>query len=226
MSVLPRRSPLPRNCQAGDAIRDCIAAQLLAATLLCWVATGAGPAHAHGSVTPGADLCLIEIGYFRAHFKIYQPARHGHDDFCEDLPTAGYSVFVMEYEHAGLNTAAIDFRIIENPTDLGRFTRLTDVRGLGDLEALTVYHHPAAPQADVFTAAHRFAGTGEFVGIVTVTAPNSGKSYTAVFPFEVGYTDWGYWPYIVVVAILLQLNFLGFSGRLAPLWQRLRGRGK
>jgi hypothetical protein len=53
------------------------------------------PASAHGSVTPDADLCLIRIGFFRAHFKVYLPETRGHDDFCEDLPDIGSSIFVM-----------------------------------------------------------------------------------------------------------------------------------
>ena len=174
-------------------------------------------AFAHGSVTPDADLCVIQIGYFKAHFKVYLPGTHQHEDFCEDLPGIGNSVFVMEYEHDGLAKTPIDFRIIENVTGHGRFTNLGHIEAIGDLERITVFHHPAAIQADVFTVGHEFDKPGDFVGIVSVTRPDGGGFYTAVFPFEAGYTGFGYWPWIIAGLLLLQLNYLWMSGRLNTL---------
>jgi len=170
--------------------------------------------NAHGSVTPDADICIIQIGYFKAHFKIFLPQKRQHEEFCEDLPDIGDSVFVMEYEHDGLGEAQIDFRIIENLTGQGRFTNLQHIGQIEDLNAITVYHHPFAVQPDVFTIAHNFDEPGEFVGIVTVRPADSEVNYTAVFPFEAGYTGLGYWPWIIGVLILLQLNYLWMSGRL------------
>jgi hypothetical protein len=172
------------------------------------------PAAAHGSVTPDADLCIIRIGYFKAHFKVYLPESHGHEEFCEDLPGVGNSIFVMEYEHDGLAEVPIDFRIIENVTGQGRFTNLDQVMRLGDLEDITVFHQPAARQRDVFTAAPTFDTPGEFIGIVTVGRPDGDGVYTAVFPFEAGFTGPGYWPWIIAALVLLQLNYLWMSGRL------------
>ena len=176
---------------------------------------------AHGSVTPDEDLCIIQIGYYRAHFKIYLPLRKGHEEYCEDLPGTGESVFVMEYEHSGLGDVPVDFRIIRNETGQGVFTNLDDVRQIADLDAVTVFHHPAAIQPDVFTVMHRFEEQGEFVGIVTVKSPDNGKEYTAVFPFEVGFAGFGWWPWFLAAAVLLQLNYLWMSGRLT----RPRGAG-
>ncbi len=67
---------------------------------------------AHGGVVEDDDLCVIKIGYLRAHFKIYVPEERQHQEFCEDIPVRGDSVFVMEYQHDGLSEAEIDFRII------------------------------------------------------------------------------------------------------------------
>jgi len=173
----------------------------------------AEPAEAHGSVTPDADLCIIRIGFFRAHFKVYLPESHGHEDFCEDLPDIGNSIFVMEYEHDGLAEVPIDFRIIRNVTGEGRFTNLDHVMQLGDLADITVFHEPAAIQRDVFTAAHAFDAPGEYVGIVTVDRPDGNGVYMAVFPFEAGFTGPGYWPWIIAALILLQINYLWMSGR-------------
>lgn len=180
--------------------------------------------HAHGSVTPDADLCIIRIGFFKAHFKVYQPETHGHEDFCEDLPGTGNSIFVMEYEHDGLARVPIDFRIIENVTGQGRFTNVAHVEAIGDLDPVTVYYHPAAVQPDVFTIAHDFERSGEYVGIVTIARAGGAGSYTAVFPFEAGYTGVGYWPWIIGGLVLLQLNYLWMSGRIAR-WRAPGHRG-
>lgn len=200
-------------------------------TFLHWPALGCltiiigaalpGSASAHGSVSAESDLCLIEIGYFKAHFKVYLPDRKGHEQFCEDLPTAGESVFVMEYVHSGLSDVPIDFRIVRNVTGQGRFTRLADVEGIEDLEAVTVFHHPAEAQRNVFTARHRFDEAGEYVGIVRLVQPETGDTYTAVFPFDVGFTGFGYWPLFALVAVVLQLNYLWMSGWFTK-WRRKR----
>lgn len=166
----------------------------------------------HGSVSVEDDRCLIEIGYFKAHFKIYLPEQRRHEQFCEDLPRTGESVFVMEYLHQGLSEVPIDFRIVRNVTGQGRFTRLGDIERIDDLDALTVFHHAAGIQRDVFTVRHRFEEAGKFVGVVRLETPDTGETYTAVFPFDVGFTGFGYWPLFVLVALLLQLNYLWMSG--------------
>ena len=168
---------------------------------------------AHGSVTNEDDLCAIEIGYLRAHFKIYLPASHGHDDFCEDLPASGKATFVMEYIHRGLGDLPMEFRIIENVTGMGRFTKIQHVDELPDLEPLTEFLVPMDRHPDVFTVMHEFKGAGEYVGIVTVDDPANGKQHRAVFPFEVGFTGFGYWPAIVAVVVALHLQYLYMSGR-------------
>ena len=169
-------------------------------------------ASSHGSVTPEDDLCIIRIGYYRAHFKIYLPQSTGHEEYCEDLPARGETVFVMEYEHSGLGGVPVDFRIIRNVTGQGVFTALEDIEIIEDLQSVTVFHHPPAIQPDVFTVLHNFDTEGEFVGIVTAGDPESGKIYRAVFPFEVGFTGLGWWPWFLAVAVFLQVNYLWMSG--------------
>lgn len=178
-------------------------------------------APAHGSVTPEDDICIIRIGYYRAHFKIYLPQSKGHEQYCEDIPVNGETVFIMEYEHSGLGDVPIDFRIIRNTTGLGVFTALEDVEAIPDIDAVTVIHHPAAIQPDVFTVMYNFEEQGEFVGIVEVRNPENGKIYTAVFPFEVGFAGFGWWPWFVLFAIILQLNYLRMGGWFGR-WRRAR----
>lgn len=168
---------------------------------------------AHGSVTNEDDLCAIEIGYLRAHFKIYLPATRGHDDFCEDLPATGKATFVMEYIHRGLGELPMEFRIIENVTGMGRFTKTQHVDEISNLDAITEFLVPMALHPDVFTVMHEFDVSGEYVGIVTVDDPVNGKQHHAVFPFEVGFTGFGYWPAIAAAIVALHLQYLYMSGR-------------
>lgn len=169
---------------------------------------------AHGGVVQEDDLCVIKVNYLRAHFKIYQPRVTGHEQFCEDLPAASESVFVMEYQHDALTTMPIDFRIIRDVTGQGRFARMKDVQQIDDIDSVTVFYQPAITEPDVFTIIYEFIEEGDFIGIVTATHPETDKVYAAVFPFEVGFTGIGYWPFFIAVLVLLQLQYLVMSGRL------------
>lgn len=189
------------------------------ASLLC-LALLQQAAWGHGSVSLEDDLCLIEVGFFRAHFKIYLPHSRQHEQFCEDLPVAGEAVFVMEYVHSALDGVPIDFRIIRNPTGHGRFTRVGDIEKIANLDELTVFHHAAAAQPDVFMVLHDFQSTGDFVGVVTVRHPETQQVYNAVFPFKVGFTGFGYWPLFLLVALVLHLHYLYLNGRFAR-WTRV-----
>lgn len=179
------------------------------------------PAAAHGSVTPEDDLCIIRIGFYRAHFKIYLPQSFGHEEYCEDIPAAEETVFVMEYEHSGLGEVPVEFRVIRNVTGKGVFASLDDIRAIGDLDAVTIIHQPAAVTPDVFTIRHRFAEPGDFIGIVSAGQTDDPKIHTAVFPFEVGYTGMGWWPWFAGIAVILQLNYLWMNG-----WFSRQNRGR
>ena len=176
-------------------------------------------AAAHGGVVEESDLCVIKISYLTAHFKIYQPRTDGHEEYCEDLPNAGESVFVMEYLHDELSRIPVDFRIIRDVTGKGRFARWSDIVAIEDLDSVTVLYEPARVEPDVFTVTHNFEGDGEFIGIVTATPNDGDRLHIAVFPFEVGYTGFGLWPWFVGVLLLIQLQYLYMSGRLAK-WLR------
>jgi len=172
-------------------------------------------ARAHGGVVEEDDVCVIRISYLKAHFKIYQPLTSGHEEFCEDLPNAGESIFVMEYLHDEMRRVPVDFRIIRDVTGKGRFARWEDVAAIDDLESVTVKHQPPAIEPDVFTAIHNFTEEGDYIGVVTATPDTGERLHIAVFPFEVGYTGFGYWPLVIGLLLLVELVYLYMSGRLA-----------
>ena len=189
------------------------ALQLLVA--IATIAYGSSSAFAHGGVVEEDDICVIKISYLKAHFKIYQPLIDGHDEYCEDLPNATESIFVMEYLHDELQRVPVDFRIIRDVTGKGRFARWQDVAAIEDLDSVTEFYQPPIVEPDVFTVIHSFEETGDFIGIVTASPTSDERQHIAVFPFEVGFTGFGYWPYIVGAVVLFQLQYLLMSGRIA-----------
>jgi hypothetical protein len=165
-------------------------------------------ASSHGGVYVEEDICVIQIGYLKAHFKVFQPRTRRYEEYCEDLPDVTESVFVLEYAHDELSNTALEFRIIRDVTGLGRFARWEDIVKIDDIDAATVFHKPASLEPDLFMSLFEFDEPGNYVGIVTVTEPTSGELIHAVFPFEVGFAvGLGYWPLLVLVLILIQANY-------------------
>ncbi|MAQ21372.1 MAG: hypothetical protein CMD52_07730 [Gammaproteobacteria bacterium] len=172
-------------------------------------------AYAHGGVVLEEDICVIKIEVFSAHFKIYQPQTSQHQEFCEDIPSTDETVFVMEYEHSSLSETYIEFRIINDVTGLGRFAKLEDVNKIQNLESATVFHQSPKKDPDIFTAIHSFNKAGWYIGIVTANHPGTNKTYTATFPFEVGFSGFGYLPLFISLILLLQIYYLFTTGQLA-----------
>ena len=198
--------------------------QLVNTTQLLWAvlffSVGASQqAEAHGGVVADGDLCIIGISYLQAHFKIYQPLIDGHEEYCEDLPNATESVFVMEYMHDELARVPIEFRIIHDVTGKGRFANWQDVAEIDDLDAVTVFYQAPVIEPDVFTVIHDFNEEGDYIGIVKVISESADREYVAVFPFEVGYTGLAYWPFFIAAVLLIQFQYLWMSGRFAR-WRR------
>jgi hypothetical protein len=188
--------------------------------LYCWAAmfaltVVADEARAHGGVAVVEDICAIQIGVFKAHFKAYEPREHRHQEFCEDLPDAAETVFVMEYLHGNFAATPIEFRIIKDVTGHGRYASLQDVEKIPNLDRATVLYQPPTVRPDVFTAVYNFTEPGWYIGIVKVKHPTLDKVYTAVFPFKVGFTGFGPWVLLAGVAVLAQLGYWLSGGQLA-----------
>ena len=171
------------------------------------------PVQSHGGVFLEDDLCLIQIGFFKAHFTIYQPQQNQHIGFCEDIPDANESVFVMEYMHEGLKQAPVEFRIIKDILGRGRFFQEEDLDKIDDINAVSVfYQSPQVHQEGVLLALHKFTEQGNYIGIVTAKIPNIDEKYIAVFPFRVGSRNWGYIPLFIALIIFIQLNYWLLNG--------------
>jgi hypothetical protein len=183
-----------------------------------------GGAAGHGGVVFEEDLCVIEIGLFKAHFTVYQPETRASEEFCEDVPDLGTAVFVMDYLHDSLREVPVDFRIIEDVLDRTLYANWEDIQSIPDLDAVTVYYHPpeVKPGAS-YTAEHRFDEKGWYIGIVTTRHPTLEKTYQAVFGFHVGGRGPGYWPWLVAILVVVQLGYWYLSGGWARWRSRVRG---
>jgi len=189
--------------------------------LLVIFALNASQAFAHGGVAFEDDLCVINIDFMQAHFTVFQPETSASEEFCEDIPEVTSSIFVMEYLHNLLTEMSIDFRIIRDVNDVGRFASWEDIEAIDDLEAATVYYQPASIEdGGFYRAAYAFEEKGTYIGVVTAEHPEEDRNYNAVFYFRVGGRDWGTFPYFILLAVLLQLGYWYSNGG----WKRLQER--
>lgn len=201
MTSLPSTTTTPARSAPGG--RHPI---LVALLMLACLAAAPGQALAHGSVVDEGDGCVIQFGFYSAHFSMFQPGASGHQGFCEDIPDAGESVFVMEYRHDSMREVPLEFRLMHNNSGLGRFVRWQDIEAMPDdqLSADTVFRQSLPPQPDgVARVMHHFDTPGDYIGIVSIPHPSEDILYHAVFPFRVGASVWSNWPLGLPVLALL-----------------------
>lgn len=180
--------------------------------------------YAHGGVAFEDDLCVININFMQAHFTVFQPQTSQTEEFCEDIPDVTNSVFVMEYLHDLLTEMAIDFRIVRDVNDVGRYASWEDIEAIDDLEAATVFYQEASiEEAGFYRASYSFEEKGTYIGVVTAEHPTEDRNYNAVFYFQVGGADLGTLPIFVALAILLQLGYWLSSGGWIRMQERLLG---
>jgi hypothetical protein len=168
---------------------------------------------AHGGVVFAEDLCVIEIGLFKAHFTVYQPETSASEEFCENIPNVTTSVFVMDYMHDSLREVPVDFRIIKDVQNRTLYANWDDIQAIPDLVAVTVYYHaPVVRENASFTAEYSFVEKGWYTGIVTTRHPTLDKTYQAVFGFHVGGKGVGYWPWFLLLIAVVQVGFWVMNG--------------
>ena len=177
--------------------------------------------HGHGGVVMEEDLCVIDIGLFRAHFTIYQPETRASEEFCEDIPDTGEAIFVMDYLHESLRDMPVDFRVIKDVNGVTKYATWQDVESIADLEAETVFYQEARIEpSGSLSASHILDEEGWYIGIVTTRQATVDKTYRAVFGFHVGGKGLGYLPLLLLLALLVQLHFWISGGG----WKRWRKR--
>ena len=216
ITMFPRMNqamqPLSQISSIGSGL-----SRLILSVIFCLSPNGAA---AHGGVAFEEDLCLISIDFLQAHFTVYQPQTRANREYCEDIPDVSRAVFVMEYLHEFLQEMPVDFRIVRDINEVGKYARWEDVAAITDLEAATVYYEaPRIEPGGYYTASYTFEEKGTYIGVVTAQHPTTDRVYNAVFYFQVGGADWGTMPFFVILLILLQTGYWLSSGGLARLRQ-------
>ena len=152
-------------------------AKALAVTgLLLAAALAATPAAAHGRLGAAEGRCRLFIGPDIMNFTGYLPDA-SKSEFCEDIPSTGHMIMVLDDEQQELRDMAVEIRIVK---DVGA------AREAEDLNAVTVaYRQPRVYPGGTINFEHIFPEAGYFVGIVTATGEH-GEKWVSRFPFSVG----------------------------------------
>jgi hypothetical protein len=168
---------------------------------------------AGGGLVLEDDVCIIRIDFYSAHFTAYQPNTSGNEQFCQDLPDTGATIFVLDYLHQSLKEVPVDFRIIRDVTGQGRFAKLKHIVEIDDIEQHTVFYQPPVIRSDAsFKVEHDFGEEGSYIGIVSAGHPSTDMIYTAIFPFEVGGSSSAY---LLALALLLAGAVFFFARRFS-----------
>lgn len=157
---------------SGRAGRSIVAAAALGASLL--LATGT--ASAHGRLGAAEGRCRLFIGPDIMNFTGYLPEA-SKNEFCEDIPSTGPMIMVLDAEQEELRDMRVEIRIVK---DVGGENKEPE-----NLDEITVAHSaPKKYPSGTINFEHDFKEGGFFVGIVTVTGDH-GELWTSRFPFSV-----------------------------------------
>lgn len=182
----------------------------------------AGVALAGGGMVLKDDACIIEIDFYSAHFTAYQPQTRGNEQFCQQLPDLGETLFVLDYLHPSLKEVPVSLRIIHDVTGQGSYVKLKHVAEIEDIEKHTVFYQPPVIRPDgSFQVDFDLTAEGSFIGIVTAGHPSTDSIYTAVFSFEAGGPDYGFILPVILLVLATMVILLSrwFSARKTSVQQ-------
>lgn len=182
--------------------------------LVVWAAFGSATVFAHGGVSVEDDVCLIKIDRYKAHFTGYLPKERATQEFCEDIPIATESIFVIDFISDELRAMELDFRIIRDVNNIGVSATYGDLGGAEAIDAATIYYQkPQQFHKGILNVRHNFVQIGRYIGIVHARHVETGLKYTSVFPFSVGKVDYGrYVKYFLMLFIACGVFIYG-AGR-------------
>jgi hypothetical protein len=147
-------------------------------------------AYGHGGVGMVNNRCVLRIGPDLMFFTGYQP-QSSREEFCDDIPTAGQTVVVLDMQDIELRDMLTEIRIIK---DLGTHRRTNGLPVLTDaelaspevLDPVTIAYVPAKQYpSGTLNFVYTFPENGKFIGIVSVRNRH-GQTYVSQFPFSVG----------------------------------------
>jgi hypothetical protein len=194
----------------------------IAAWLLAMALSAA--AHAHGGVGMQDNRCVLRIGPDIMFFTGYQP-QNSREEFCDDIPTTGQTVVVLDMQDSELRDMLTEIRIIR---DEGNHIKMNGLPFLTDaelaspqlLDPVTITHVlPKTYPTGTLNFEHTFPENGKFIGIVTVKNAH-GQTYVSQFPFSVGQTlgkSFGIYVSLVVALVAAVYLIWRLGGKQKPL---------
>lgn len=169
---------------------------------------------AHGGVSMEDDVCIIMVGRYKAHFTGYLPKERATQEFCEDIPVATESVFVIDFIDDELREMEFDFRVIKDVNNIGIKATYEDLGGAEAIESASVFYvDPVRYSRGVVNVRYDFVEEGGYIGIVNAHHKSSGLSYRSVFPFSVGKSAYGKFVGYYVALFLFCAVFIWAAGR-------------
>ena len=148
-----------------------------ALSVLAFAGLSAAPAEAHGRLGAAEGRCRLFIGPDVMNFTGYLPEA-SKNEFCEDIPSTGPMIMVLDAEQEELRDMQVELRIVKDIGD--------EAREAENIEAVTVaYKPPHSYPNGTINFEHTFDEPGYFVGIVTVIGQH-GERWVSRFPFSVG----------------------------------------
>jgi hypothetical protein len=165
---------------------------IAAGAALAFAVLAAAPAQAHGRLGAAEGRCRLNIGPDVMNFTGYLPEA-SKNEFCEDIPSTGPMIMVLDAEQPELRDMKIELRIVK---DVGG-----EAKEAENLDAVTVaYQPPKMYPTGTVNFEHNFKEGGYFVGVVTVTGDH-GERWVSRFPFSVDRTFMRDLPAYLLMAI-------------------------
>lgn len=139
----------------------------------------AAPAQAHGRLGAAEGRCRLFVGPDMMNFTGYLPEA-SKNEFCEDIPSTGPMIMVLDALQDELRDMKIEIRIVK---DVGGEEAENE-----NLDAVTVaYSAPRVYPTGTVNFEHTFNEPGYFVGVVSVIGDH-GERWVSRFPFSVAKT--------------------------------------
>lgn len=165
--------------------------------------TAHSPVLAHGNLTMDQDVCVLRVGGKVIHFAGYQPQTARTTEFCEDIPSIGKTVVVLDFVNDELRDIPVEVRIVPAAGSGSELER--------DPVLLVPFNkYPTG----TISFSQEFPEPGDFVGLVTA---GSERGEVARFPFSVGRPRMALWHYVGIgvagIAAVLGFYLLGMRRR-------------
>ena len=168
-----------KHSDANSAWRSGLVCAFMLLFVGSFILLTVSPVEAHGRLGAAQGRCRLNIGPDVMNFTGYLPEA-SKNEFCEDIPSTGPVIMVLDAEQAELRDMKVELRIVK---DVGGEEKENE-----NLEAVTVaYHPPTVYPSGTINFEHTFDEPGYFVGIVTVLGEH-GERWVSRFPFSVAKT--------------------------------------